>query len=1100
MIQPHLLPLNLRSTAISAHPLTQVVLTTLRCSLLTANCILILLLAPHCSLSTAFAQSASANLSGSVVDQNGAVVPGANVKVSNTATGLQREVTTNDQGSFTVPLLPPTTYTVRVERQGFAPVEATVVLNVGDQKSLTISLNAGDISAMVQVATDAPLINESPAVGTVVDRQFVENMPLNGRSFQSLITLSPGVVLTKATIGQQGQFSVNGQRSDANYFTVDGVSANVGVGAVNIPGQSGAGTLPALSASGGTNNLVSVDALQEFRIQTSTYAPEFGRMPGAQVSIVTRSGTNDFHGSLFDYFRNDVLDSSDWFANANRTGKPPLRQNDFGGVLGGPIIKNRTFFFFSYEGLRLRQPVVGISSVPSLAARQDAPVAVRPLINLYPLPNGPEIGNGLASFSASFSNPSSLDATSIRIDHVANNKLTFFGRYNYAPSETSGRASSITTLNTITFLDVNTQTLTLGATYTFMPKLINELRVNHSRNRSESFAVLDDFGGAVVAADSALLPSGRSSQDSLTSFQLSGTQAGLIRFGQAPNHLQQQLNLVNNLSWSLSTHQLKLGFDYRHLSPVFQVANYLQTLTFSGIGSGSSPAAGTVLSGKLATASITAQTSPQEVIFRNFSAYAQDTWKATPQLTLTYGIRWDVNPPPASANGNPPFTLTQVIDPSAFAFAARGTPLWQTTYGNLSPRIGASYLLSDKSSQEIVLRGGFGLFYDLGQGQAANAFLGTFPFTSSRSLTNVTFPLSTTDATPPAAGTFTSSSVFFAFDHHLQLPKVYQWNFTVERSLGQAQALSAGYVAAVGRGLLRLESFNNANTSFPGTVQVSKNNATSDYHAMQLQFRRRLSRGLQALASYTWSKSLDTVSDDSIVTTRGDKIDPRQDRAPSDFDVRHAFNAAATYQLPMRGTGSIAKAVLRNWAVDSIFTARSATPVSVVYSRNLGFGNVSLRPDIISGIPVYLTDATAPGGRRFNNSVPTAAQLAAAGCTPVSPTAPAKGPFCTPVAARQGTLGRNALRGFNVWQLDLAVRRQVNLTERINLQFRAESFNIFNHPNFADPIGTLTSTSFGVSTTMLGRSLGSGGLTGGFNPLYQIGGPRSIQVSMKLGF
>src|SRR5208282_1663526 len=230
---------------------------------------------------------------------------------------------------------------------------------------------------------------------TVVDRTFADNLPLNGRSFQTLIMLTPGVVVTQTAYDDQGQFSVNGQRADANYFTVDGVSANFGVTGFLPLVQAAGGALPALSVAGGTNSLVSVDAMQEFRVQTSSFAPEFGRTPGGQISIATRSGTNDFHGTLFEYFRNDVLDSNDWFNGY--TNNPPLpkaeeRQNDFGGVLGGPIIKNRTFFFFSYEGLRLRLPQTAISSVPDVGSRQTPnDPAMQQFLNAYPLPNGPEV-------------------------------------------------------------------------------------------------------------------------------------------------------------------------------------------------------------------------------------------------------------------------------------------------------------------------------------------------------------------------------------------------------------------------------------------------------------------------------------------------------------------------------------------------------------------------------------------------------------------------------------------------------------------------------------------------------------------------------------
>src|SRR6266545_675352 len=307
-----------------------------RCALVVSIAVCIL------PLSLALGQSVTATLSGAVVDEKDAVIAGAKVTIVNVNTGTRRNATTNDEGYFTIPLLPPSAYTVTVEREGFAAVEIkNVVLNVNDQRDLKIQLKVATVGATVDVVDNASSVRTDAAVGTIVDRQFVENLPLNGRSFQSLITLSPGVVLTRATNTEQGQFSVNGQRADANYFTIDGAGANVGVFPTFTPGQSLSGAVPALAVTGGTNNLVSVEALQEFKIQTSTFAPEFGRTPGAQVSIVTRSGTNSFHGALYEYLRNDALDANDWFANANRQGKPPLRQNNFGVAVGGPILLPR---------------------------------------------------------------------------------------------------------------------------------------------------------------------------------------------------------------------------------------------------------------------------------------------------------------------------------------------------------------------------------------------------------------------------------------------------------------------------------------------------------------------------------------------------------------------------------------------------------------------------------------------------------------------------------------------------------------------------------------------------------------------------------------
>src|SRR5215216_129629 len=355
------------------------------------------------------AQGATATLSGVVTDQTGAVLPGANIAVISIAQGFQRTTATNDEGIFVVPLLPPGNYTVKAEHEGFTPAEfREVILNVNDQRTIKIALKVGNVANQTVDVLDSPaLIDESPAVGTTIDRQFVGNLPLNGRSFQSLIALSPGVVVTAATSFNRGQFSVNGQRANANYFTVDGVSANIGANSSDGISQDFAGSLPGLNTFGGTNSLVSVDALEEFKIQTSTFAPEFGRSPGGQVQILTRSGTNSFHGTLFEYFRNDALDAKDWFVNANRLAKPALRQHDFGFVLGGPVLlprfgeggpltgyngHNKTFFFLSYEGLRLRQPQAENRLVVATRVRQLAPSALQTVVNALPLPTGPEVG------------------------------------------------------------------------------------------------------------------------------------------------------------------------------------------------------------------------------------------------------------------------------------------------------------------------------------------------------------------------------------------------------------------------------------------------------------------------------------------------------------------------------------------------------------------------------------------------------------------------------------------------------------------------------------------------------------------------------------
>jgi hypothetical protein len=523
----------------------------------------------------ATAQSSSATLSGIVIDEAGAVVPAVEITVFNLDTALLRHGVTNDKGSFVIPVLPPARYNVTVQRPGFTPVEVrNVTLNTGDQLSLRIKLKAGQIGASVTTIAELSEVRNSPSVSTVIDRGFVSNLPLNGRSFQSLFELAPGVVISRSTFSEQGQFSVNGQRANANYFMVDGVSANIGVSAGAAPGQAAVGSLPALTATGTTSSLVSVDSLQEFKIQTSTYAPEFGRTPGAQISIITSSGTNNIHGRAFNYFRNDALDANDWFANSRGLPRASVRQNDFGAVAGGPVRKDSAFFFGSFEGLRLRQPQFATTEVPSSSSRLAAPAPIRSFLNAFPIPNCPETGAGLAEFSAGYSDPSNLNAASVRVDVVPVQQLTLFARYNDAHSATTQRGSTIVpgfsgepvvnpslaqSLNNLTRVKMNTRTLTIGATFSLGTNAINELRTNWSRAQGATDFLLDDFGGAIPLPESLL---SRPVNDAGFQFLLGqGANTNLV-IGKNVNNLQRQLNIVDNFSLSRGQQQLKFGIDY----------------------------------------------------------------------------------------------------------------------------------------------------------------------------------------------------------------------------------------------------------------------------------------------------------------------------------------------------------------------------------------------------------------------------------------------------------------------------------------------------------------------------------------------------------
>jgi hypothetical protein len=460
--------------------------------------------------------------------------------------------------------------------------------------------------------------------------------------------------------------------------------------------------------------------------------------------------------------------------------------------------------------------------------------------------------------------------------------------------------------------------------------------------------------------------------------------------------------------------------------------------------------------------------------FDNVSLFGQDTWQLSPRLSLTCGLRWEINPAP-SGRGNRDFlTIDFLDDPTRTAFAPEGTPLWDTTFGNVAPRVGAAYRLSGAGM--TILRGGWGIFYDAGSGQVANITAGA-PWSRVRSFVG-SYPVATADASPPARNLTAPSGFTVMFDRHLRLPYSHQWNVSVEHA-ADGHTLTASYVGAQGERLLRQELRRTGARLFPSGIHFTTNRAESNYHALQLQYRRRLSRGLQALASYTLSRSVDTASDDSSVNVPAVRYDPELDRGPSNFDVRHVLSAAASYDLPRVNGPRPLAGVLSHWGVDAFGRARSGYPMNVLMGTDLlgvGLSTVT-RPDRVADAPVWVSDSTAGGGRVLNRAA-----------------------FIAAPPGTQGSLPRNAIRGFGAWQVDVALRRDFPVSTNGRLQVRCEVFNVFNQPLFADPVTALNSNLFGRSIQTLANSLGTGGQGGGLSPLYQTGGPRSVQLAVKLLF
>jgi hypothetical protein len=1031
------------------------------------------------SLSLARAQSTNATLSGGITDPAGTFITGAEIDIANDTTGVVYTTKTNSSGIYYISLLPPGNYHVQVSKIGFKTViKPDVVLNVQSAMSLNFSLPVGATSESITVDAASVVINSMDAsVSTVIDRQFVENMPLNGRSFQSLETLVPGTSLvpSKGT-GLGGEITVNGQRTEENYFTVDGVSVNTGVNGMYTAGTGAgfSGSVPGETALGTTQSLVSIDDLQEFRVTSSTYSAEYGRTPGGQFSFVTRSGANVLHGSLYDYFRNDAFDANNWFNDHTvpATRKTAERQNDFGGTFSGPVWiprlyqgHDKTFFFFSYEGLRLTTPHAAVvTSVPDSTLRSSAPSALQPVLNAFPLPNGSELGSGFATFEEAYSTPSKLDSTSLRVDHHFSDNASAFLRYSYSPSSAASRyAGNLAETASSVF---SSQPMTLGIDNNFGLHRANELRLNFTPLKGNYNYAFTNFGNAtpfplstVPGPNGGTLPT---HSQVLVSFSFGNYPS--LNYGPQPIS-QQQWNVTDSFSIQLGLHALKFGVDYRRLTTEPKPPTFWETVVFTSESQ--------VLSNTAATATVkTSAAIPSQPIYTNLSLFAQDEWRATSRLNVSLGLRWELNPPPGDGYGNIPYTLNETSNLATAAIAPKGTPLWHTTYNNFAPRVALAYQIHRHQGYETVLRSGFGVFYDTGNTLGSQGISG-LGYAATNTLTNVSFPLSDSETDLPTASVVAPyNGTVYAFSPDLKLPYTFEWNTAIEQALGKKQTLTLTYLGSGAHSLLTEYLYypaqlGNTNFKTSGLAYITQNQASSGYNALQIQYDHHLSNGLQALLSYTWSHSIDNNSS-NFGTNEGLL------RGNSDFDIRHNFQAALTYNMPFHGTRGVYAVFLRDWSLDARISARSALPLDVYsgYTPLAGGFQQYVRADMVPGVAVYKKVAGVPGGRIVNANA-----------------------FRSPATGYLGNEPRNFVRGFASWQPDITVRREIPLIDKAHLQFRAEAFNLFNHPNFGAIYNSLSnSTQFGYAYNTLNSQLG------GLNSLYQVGGPRSLQIALRVAF
>ncbi|HSL52851.1 MAG TPA: TonB-dependent receptor, partial [Pyrinomonadaceae bacterium] len=712
----------------------------------------------------------------------------------------------------------------------FVAIDDVVFTGPEDAVRVNVPVHAQTVGLVsnVTVLNSMVQVTSAPQSGPVSTRS-VQNLPLQGRSFTSLYTLTPGVV---ASSTNTFNYSANGQRLSSNEFKMDGVNLNFGIAAGGeSPGTSASGNIPALTASGGANGIATLDAVQEVNIQSVAAQAESGRVAGGQVEVMTRSGTNEFHGSLFHFFGNDALDANDWFANSRGLKEPPKRLNSYGGTFGGPIKQDHTFFFASYEGMRLRQPMVGITDVPSLSSRAGATPAIRPFLDMFPVPNGASRPDGFAEFASGFANPARHDAGSIRIDHSLSTATMLRGSYNFADSEATLRGANGLSLNTMNRLQSRTQMITGSMIHTLSSTAILNLRANYSRSRVNGTYLLDDFGGAIVPDFTFPV--------SAFTFDLNSRNAAWM-IGDEQSNLQRQFNLAGSVENVRGSHTLKYGGDYRRISPSIDLRSSELNALFDGMSQASTGIATRI--------NLLRFGDPQNPVFHNLSLFAQDSWRTTPQLTLTYGLRWELAPPP-STDGQA-FAVDQVNDPATLKLAPVGSSLWQTRFLNFAPRAGIAYEITN----DLVLRGGAGILYDLGQDRSGDIFASSIPFVSGGSVFDSPFPL--VDA--PNTG---SALPLLAFDPRLKAPYVISWNVSMQQHLGR-QLITASYVGSAGKRLLHTETLLDQNPDFT-FLRITTNRGKSNYRALQLKFERPLTDDFGTLVSYTLAQSMDNVPLDS---------------------------------------------------------------------------------------------------------------------------------------------------------------------------------------------------------------------------------------------
>ena len=1026
--------------------------------------------------SAASAQTYRASVRGTVTDPNGAAIPGAEIRVTNRANGDTRVVSSDSGGEYAVTALDAGEYRMTVTATGFMTSPQELTLKVNQELRVNAQLMVPSVQTDQQMIVTGPddLKKDSASIGTVIENRQVSGLPLDGRNFYELTLLVPGAA--PAAPGSAGSargdfsFNVNGAREDSNNFLLDGV--------YNIdPKLNTFGVRPP------------VDAIREFEMLTSSYDASFGRNPGAQVNVVLKSGTNELHGSLFEFHRNAIWDARNFFAPAGE-GKPKYIRNQFGGSVGGPIRRDRTFIFGDYEGTRSREGITRITNVPTLRERNGDfsqslfglpinpftgmtftggiidPLFIHPvgraIAALYPLPNRNE---PFRNFVSSPTQSDDNDSFDVRVDHRLSDRADLTFRYSFGDRNLFEPFTGPTLSLVPGFGDSvkrRSQNAMGALTLVLTPNLVNETRVAFSRVAAsvtqEASTLNSDLGLPTISPNP---------RDLGLSFI---TVTGLSPLGDEGNNPQNSITnvfqVINSSSYVHGRHLIKFGGDIRFSQQnAFRDVESRGRLTFSPFAQISGNALADLLLGFPLLTSVARVDNPQHIRTQSYNFFFNDSVRVNSRLTLNGGLRYEFNSPPVDAADRA--NVYDLSSRSLVRVGTNGVPRSgvEADKNNFAPRVGLAWTIDRE--EKTVLRAGYGIYYDQSALAPAEALYFNSPFFDNNIFFSLPgLPLTLSDPFP-AFFPFPLPDSALAIQRDLRTAYMQHWNLNLQRELGRNSVVELAYVGSKGTKLLTARDINQPLPSVlpPGLpfvprpdprfddIDLLESRANSNYHSLQARWQQRLSRGLAALVSYTWAKSIDDAS--NFFSSAGDpnfpqnSYDVRAERGRSNFDVRHRLSVSYSYDLPFgKGKSYLAdngwvSTLLSGWQSFGIVTLQSGRPFTVALLSEidnsgtgrsiLGFG-ANDRPNVV-GDPNL---GTSSPDRWFNTAA-----------------------FAFPPPGTFGNAGRNILEGPGFQNVNASLVKNTNLTERVNLQFRAEVFNLFNHPNFNLPDNFLGSPTFG---------------------------------------